>query len=61
VDGQNILVRDTPAGFAEAVTEVLANPGLRSSLGECGRRTVEDLYSWDTIGSRIRELYLRLA
>jgi glycosyltransferase involved in cell wall biosynthesis len=60
MDGENILVRDTPQGFAEAVTDVLADADLRSHLGAGGRRTVEAFYSWDAIGSRIRELYFQL-
>ena len=60
VDGENILIRDTPDGFAEAVAELLANAELRSRLGKNGRRTVEDLYGWETIGAGIRDLYLRL-
>jgi glycosyltransferase involved in cell wall biosynthesis len=60
IDGENILVRDTPAGFADAVVEVLADPELRDRLGRNGRRTVEDHYGWDTIGSGIRRLYSQL-
>jgi glycosyltransferase involved in cell wall biosynthesis len=60
VDGENILVRDTPAAFADAVAELLANPALRARLGENGRRTVEAHYSWESIGSEVRELYRRL-
>lgn len=61
VDGVNIMVRDDPAEFAQAVSEVLADPHLRSRLGERGRCTVEQSYGWDAIGDGIRQLYLRLA
>lgn len=54
VDGQNILIRDDPAAFALAVTEVLRNPELRNRLGEAGRRTVEQTYSWKVIGTDMR-------
>jgi polysaccharide biosynthesis protein PslH len=60
VHGENILICDIPAEFADAVTEVLANAELRAHLGECGRRTVEALYSWDRVGTGIRELYSQL-
>jgi glycosyltransferase involved in cell wall biosynthesis len=60
VDGENILVRDTPAAFADGVTEILTNAELRSRLGENGRRTVEEFYSWDRVGAGIRELYFQL-
>lgn len=61
VDGENILVRDTPEAFASAVSEVLADPELRGRLGKAGRFTVEELYSWDIVGSRMRQLYSTLA
>lgn len=54
VDGQNILIRDHPADFASAVTAVLRNPELRLRLGEAGRRTVEQTYSWTVIGTGMR-------
>jgi polysaccharide biosynthesis protein PslH len=60
VNGENILICDSPTAFADAVIEVLANAELRSRLGENGRRTVEDLYSWDRVGARMRELYGQL-
>src|SRR5918996_1790643 len=59
-DGENILVRDTPEEFSEAVSEVLAHAELRRHLGDSGRRTVEELYSWDRLGSELRGLYRRL-
>ena len=60
VNGDNILVCDTPSAFAEAVTEVLTNAELRMRLGERGRQTVEQHYSWDRVGARLRELYWQL-
>ena len=61
VDGENILVRDAPESFASAVAEVLADPELRGRLGRAGRSTVEEFYSWDIVGSRMRQLYSTLA
>jgi glycosyltransferase involved in cell wall biosynthesis len=60
-DGLNILIRDDPTAFAEAVAEVLRDPTLRSALGDQARRTVEERYSWDIIGAEMNERYLRLA
>lgn len=53
-DGQNILIRDDPQEFAEAVVRVLRDPALRARLGAAGRRTVEEAYSWDVIGTGLR-------
>jgi glycosyltransferase involved in cell wall biosynthesis len=60
VDGRNILIRDTPDGFADAVTQVLADPALRSRLGCAGRDTVERIYSWEVIGRDMLAQYAAL-
>jgi len=60
VDGQNILIRDEPESFARAVVEVLSNKNLRTRLRQEGRQTAEDLYSWDSIGHRLRSAYMEL-
>ncbi len=40
-DGENILVRDDPREFAEAVRRVIEDDSLRDSLGSGARRTAE--------------------
>lgn len=57
VDGENILIADTPLGFAEAVDAVLRDAELRRSLGEAGRGTVERSYAWDVIGESMMQCY----
>jgi glycosyltransferase involved in cell wall biosynthesis len=59
-DGENILVRDTPDSFAEAVAEVLTNNELRQRLGAQARRTVEMQYDWDVIGGPMLAHYRHL-
>ncbi len=54
IDGVNILIRDDPAEFAEAIVQVLKDRGLRERLGRAARRTVEERYSWDVIGTGLR-------
>lgn len=60
VDGENILIRDTPKDFADAVLQVLSDSGLRWGLGANGRKTVEQSYSWDVVGRDVRAHYWRL-
>jgi glycosyltransferase involved in cell wall biosynthesis len=43
VDGENILIRDDPADFADAVRAVLENPSLRRRLSDGARETVARL------------------
>ena len=59
-DGRNILIRDDPGGFAQAVCAVLRDAPLRLRLGLEGRRTVEGRYSWDRIGDALVPLYTAL-
>ena len=57
VDGENILVRDTPETFAEAVRTVLRDPALRERLERNARRTAVEHYGWTVIGERLRRAY----
>lgn len=57
VDGENILVRDTPDSFAAAVSEVLRNDALRARLEQNARRTALEIYAWDRVGQRLRDAY----
>jgi glycosyltransferase involved in cell wall biosynthesis len=59
-DGENLLVRDTPEAFADAVLEVLGDAALRSRLERNGRRTAVERYSWSVVGPRIRAAYQEL-
>ena len=60
-DGSNVLVRDEPRDFADAVLAVLGDRHLRRSLGEGGRATAERLYSWDVVGQAMIDAYLAVA
>jgi glycosyltransferase involved in cell wall biosynthesis len=59
-DGHNILIRDQPAGFAAAVLQLIEDPGLRAHLAVNGRRNVDERYSWDAVGQRLRDCYWSL-
>jgi polysaccharide biosynthesis protein PslH len=59
-DGRNILIRDDPQSFADAVRAVLHDTTLRHRLGSEGRRTVERHYSWERIGESMLPLYASL-
>ncbi len=59
-DGGNILVRDTPAQFADAIDTLLRDPRKVAQLGRAARQTAERLYSWPVIGKTITDLYQAL-
>jgi glycosyltransferase involved in cell wall biosynthesis len=56
-DGEDILIADTPAAFADAVVRCLRDPGLRQRLGSRGRTLVERRYRWDAIGRGLSDFY----
>lgn len=60
VDGANIIIRDDPADFAEAVIQVLSDRELRERLGREGRATAEHQYAWPVVGRQLSKLYHRL-
>ena len=45
-DGQNLLVRDDAQALADGVLALLSDPGLRSRLGDAGRRLVCERLTW---------------
>ena len=57
VDGGNILIRDDPTEFAEAVTQVLRDKDLRDRLGHQARKTAEERYAWGAVGRKLVGLY----
>jgi glycosyltransferase involved in cell wall biosynthesis len=60
VDGENILIRDTPQDFARAVLNVLHDAPLRARLERNARGTALERYSWSLVGRRIRSAYAEL-
>lgn len=61
VDGENILVRDRPEAFAEAINRVLSDECLRRRLGRRARKTAEEKYSWEVVGAEMNRTYRELA
>jgi len=59
-EGENILVRDDPAKFADAVVAVLTDVALREKLAAGGRETAAKQYSWDRVGEGLRKCYQTL-
>ncbi len=49
VAGKEVLVADTPSGFARAVLDVLDDADRRAELAVAGRRAVEQRYDWGPI------------
>jgi glycosyltransferase involved in cell wall biosynthesis len=54
---RNILVADTPKQFADQIFSLVKDPPRRQYLGEEGRRTVEQHYSWEGSARQLEALY----
>lgn len=59
-DGHDILVRDTPEQFAEAILTLRANPQLATQLRTAGRKLVEERYDWTLMFERLEREMLAL-
>jgi glycosyltransferase involved in cell wall biosynthesis len=51
--GEDILIADEPAEFADAVLRLLADETLRTKLAANGRKLVRGQYGWDRIGEKL--------
>ncbi|MDO9390369.1 MAG: glycosyltransferase family 4 protein [bacterium] len=57
VDGRELLVRDDPRQFAEAVADCLNDPDLAGRLGGNSRKLVQNNYSWETSAGQLTQAY----
>ncbi len=58
-DGQNILLRDTPQTFADAIVATMENEADRQRLEAAGRALVEEKYDWRAVTARLCEEFER--
>jgi glycosyltransferase involved in cell wall biosynthesis len=54
VDGDDILLADTPRAFTDAIATLLADDGRRQALGRAVRRKVEQHYSYPVLRAALR-------
>lgn len=55
--GRDVLVADTPAGFAAEVVRLLQSAELQASLAINGRRLAETCYDWQAVLGKMDEIY----
>ena len=60
IDGEHMLIADTPPAFAAAVLRLLADPAAAEALGKRGRAWVVQQHSWDHSAALLRTVYQRL-
>ena len=56
VDGQEILVGDTPEALADAIVRLLESQELRDSIAAAGNRFVTTHYSWSSAVEPLEKL-----
>jgi glycosyltransferase involved in cell wall biosynthesis len=57
-DGYDVLIGEDCREFARTVCGLLSDESLRSQVGGNARRTAEERFGWDAIGSRAFQSYL---
>jgi sugar transferase (PEP-CTERM/EpsH1 system associated) len=57
VDGEHLLIADTPEQFAEKTVRLLRDRALYRSICANARRLVEAQYGWDRIAERLTDVY----
>src|SRR5690606_11350548 len=58
-DGQEVLVRDNPETFAQAVLDLLHSPETQASLAQAGRALAEKRYDWQIALKSMEKVYSR--
>lgn len=59
-DGHDILIRDTPDQFVEAIVMLMRDHQLRTQLRTAGRKLVEERYEWTFIFEQLEKEMLAL-
>ena len=59
--GEEILVEDDPAGFAQATIRLLEDEALGSNLAKKGRLLAERHYDWQVVLNKMDQIYNRTA
>lgn len=55
--GAGLVVDGDPPVLGKAIAELLKNPDRRRSMGENGRRSVDESFSWDAIAGAMVDAY----
>jgi len=58
---KEIVLREDPEAFAQAVVALLRDPAAAARLGQAGRRFAETHWSWETHFSRMERIFRDLA
>jgi glycosyltransferase involved in cell wall biosynthesis len=59
-DGEHMLIRDDPQGFADGVIELMDDPARGQAIGEAGRAWVVESHAWERSADYVRQAYRSL-
>lgn len=60
-DGEQLLLRDTPPAFADAVVQLLEDKNCSRRLAAAAREVAEEQYDWPLLGDKFEKLLSRIA
>ncbi|PDV96453.1 glycosyltransferase family 4 protein [Candidatus Chloroploca asiatica] len=61
VDGEHLLIADSPDAFARATLQLLEDASARARLSQAGRRAVAVHYDWTVLAQRLEDLLQTIA
>ncbi|MBK8907414.1 MAG: glycosyltransferase [Rhodospirillales bacterium] len=56
--GSGVVVDGAPQKLAEAINHLLRDDAARAAMGEAGRRTAREEFSWSAIAERMERVYM---
>ena len=60
VPGRDLLIEDQPEAFANAVNQLLAEPGLAARIGNSARQLSEARYAWSGAAQALESFYRQI-
>jgi glycosyltransferase involved in cell wall biosynthesis len=60
INGEHLIIADTPQDFADAVTNLLNDKKLQKKLSINARRYVVEFHNWEIIGHQLEDIYMDL-
>lgn len=60
VDGEHLVIRDSPEDFASSAVELMVHFEKNAYLGMQGRKKVLELYTWDSIVPLVDQIWTRV-
>ena len=58
--GQNIIIADSPAEFADRVVELLNDKQLREKIGDNARKLMKKEHSWEKTTDKLNEIFQKV-